>query len=37
MTTQDWWRHIASLGVDAVWISPFFPSPMKDGGYDISD
>jgi len=29
--------YIASLGVDAVWISPFFPSPMKDGGYDISD
>ena len=29
--------HIASLGVDAVWISPFFPSPMKDFGYDVSD
>ncbi|WP_108259735.1 alpha-amylase family glycosyl hydrolase [Mangrovicoccus ximenensis] len=28
--------HIASLGVDAVWISPFFPSPMKDFGYDVS-
>lgn len=26
-----------SLGVDAVWISPFFKSPMKDFGYDISD
>lgn len=26
-----------SLGVDAVWISPFFSSPMKDFGYDISD
>ena len=25
------------LGVDALWISPFFPSPMKDFGYDISD
>jgi alpha-glucosidase len=25
------------LGVDAVWLSPFYPSPMKDGGYDISD
>jgi len=30
-------EYIASLGVDAVWISPFFKSPMKDFGYDISD
>ncbi|MDO5706278.1 MAG: alpha-amylase family glycosyl hydrolase [Paracoccus sp. (in: a-proteobacteria)] len=29
--------HIAGLGVDAVWISPFFTSPMKDFGYDVSD
>jgi alpha-glucosidase len=29
--------HIASMGVDAVWISPFFTSPMKDYGYDVSD
>jgi len=29
--------YIASLGVDIVWISPFFKSPMKDFGYDISD
>ena len=29
--------HIASLGADAVWISPFFPSPMKDFGYDVSN
>ncbi|MFD2175511.1 alpha-glucosidase [Rhodobacter lacus] len=29
--------HVASLGADAVWISPFFTSPMKDFGYDISD
>lgn len=29
--------YIADLGVDAVWISPFFRSPMKDGGYDVSD
>jgi alpha-glucosidase len=29
--------HIASLGVDAVWLSPFFTSPMKDFGYDVSD
>lgn len=29
--------YIASLGVDAIWISPFFKSPMNDFGYDISD
>lgn len=29
--------YIASLGVDAIWVSPFFKSPMKDFGYDISD
>ena len=29
--------HVASLGVDAIWLSPFFPSPMKDFGYDIAD
>ena len=29
--------HVASLGVDAIWLSPFFPSPMADFGYDISD
>lgn len=29
--------YVASLGVDAVWISPFFRSPMKDFGYDISN
>ena len=29
--------YIASLGVDAIWISPFFMSPMKDFGYDVSD
>lgn len=29
--------HIASLGVDAVWLSPIFTSPMKDMGYDVSD
>ncbi|MGH1456991.1 MAG: alpha-amylase family glycosyl hydrolase [Alphaproteobacteria bacterium] len=30
-------EYVASLGVDAIWISPFFKSPMKDFGYDISD
>lgn len=29
--------YINSLGVDAIWISPFFKSPMNDFGYDISD
>ncbi|GAM97482.1 maltodextrin glucosidase [alpha proteobacterium U9-1i] len=29
--------HIAELGCDAVWLSPFFRSPMKDYGYDVSD
>ncbi|WP_221585938.1 glycoside hydrolase family 13 protein [Microbacterium sp. G2-8] len=29
--------HLADLGVDAVWFSPFMPSPQKDAGYDISD
>ncbi|WP_353645789.1 alpha-glucosidase family protein [Mesorhizobium sp. WSM2239] len=29
--------YIASLGADAIWISPFFKSPMKDFGYDVSD
>jgi len=29
--------YLKRLGVGAVWISPFFPSPMKDFGYDISD
>ncbi|MGH8249666.1 MAG: alpha-amylase family glycosyl hydrolase, partial [Steroidobacteraceae bacterium] len=28
--------YIASLGVDAIWLSPFFRSPMKDFGYDVS-
>lgn len=29
--------YVASLGVDGIWISPFFPSPMRDFGYDVSD
>ena len=29
--------YIAGLGVDIVWISPFFTSPMKDFGYDVAD
>ncbi len=30
-------EYIADLGVDGLWISPFFPSPMRDFGYDVSD
>ncbi|WP_337266129.1 beta-galactosidase BglA [Oryzifoliimicrobium ureilyticus] len=29
--------HVASLGADAIWISPFFTSPMRDFGYDVAD
>jgi alpha-glucosidase len=29
--------HVASLGVDAIWLSPIFPSPMADFGYDVAD
>jgi len=29
--------HVASLGVDAIWLSPFFLSPMRDFGYDVAD
>ncbi|MGA0298773.1 MAG: glycoside hydrolase family 13 protein [Ilumatobacteraceae bacterium] len=29
--------HLATLGVDAIWISPWYPSPLLDGGYDVVD
>jgi alpha-glucosidase len=29
--------HVASLGVDGVWLSPFFTTPLKDFGYDVAD
>src|SRR3954469_23147059 len=29
--------YLRDLGVDAIWLSPIFPSPMADFGYDISD
>ncbi|WP_181707730.1 alpha-glucosidase family protein [Chthonobacter rhizosphaerae] len=29
--------YVADLGVDAIWLSPFFTSPMRDFGYDVSD
>ena len=30
-------NYVAELGVDAIWISPFYTSPMRDFGYDVSD
>ncbi|CAN5858066.1 alpha-amylase family glycosyl hydrolase [soil metagenome] len=30
-------EYLAWLGVDAIWLSPFYPSPMKDFGYDVAD
>ena len=30
-------EHVASLGVDAIWLSPIFTSPMADMGYDVSN
>jgi len=29
--------YLASLGVDAIWLTPFYRSPMADGGYDVAD
>ena len=29
--------HLASLGVDAIWINPWYPSPLADSGYDVAD
>ena len=29
--------HVADLGADAIWLSPFYPSPMDDMGYDVAD
>jgi alpha-glucosidase len=30
-------RYLAELGVDAVWVNPWYPSPMADAGYDVAD
>ncbi|MEU4527011.1 glycoside hydrolase family 13 protein [Micromonospora ureilytica] len=30
-------HHLSALGVDAIWFSPWYPSPMADAGYDVSD
>jgi len=29
--------YVAALGVDAIWVTPFYPSPMADSGYDVAD
>ena len=29
--------YVAALGVDAIWLTPFYPSPMVDAGYDVAD
>src|ERR671939_130711 len=29
--------YVQSLGVDCLWLLPFYPSPLKDDGYDIAD
>jgi alpha-glucosidase len=29
--------YLRSLGVDAIWVTPWYPSPMRDGGYDVAD
>ncbi len=29
--------HLVELGVDALWLSPIYPSPGRDVGYDVSD
>lgn len=29
--------YLRSLGVDALWLNPWYPSPLRDGGYDVSD
>src|SRR3954469_6946579 len=29
--------YLADLGVDAIWLNPFYPSPLADGGYDVAD
>lgn len=29
--------YVSALGVDAIWVTPWFPSPLADGGYDVTD
>ena len=30
-------EYLSDLGVDAVWLTPFYPSELADGGYDVAD
>ena len=34
---QNRLRYLRWLGVDAIWLTPIYPSPLRDGGYDITD
>ncbi|MFB9908391.1 glycoside hydrolase family 13 protein [Allokutzneria oryzae] len=34
---RDRLPYLAELGIDAIWFNPWYPSPMADGGYDVSD
>ena len=34
---RDRLDYLAELGIDAIWISPIYPSPMADFGYDVAD
>jgi alpha-glucosidase len=34
---RDRLGYLASLGVDAIWVNPWYPSPQADGGYDVAD
>ncbi|MGO5359744.1 MULTISPECIES: alpha-amylase family glycosyl hydrolase [unclassified Collinsella] len=29
--------YLERLGIEAIWLSPFYPSPLVDGGYDVAD
>ncbi|MCW2864737.1 MAG: hypothetical protein JWP48_6445, partial [Actinoallomurus sp.] len=29
--------YLSDLGIDAIWLNPWYPSPMSDGGYDVAD
>ena len=29
--------YLVDLGIDAIWLLPFFPSPLRDDGYDVAD
>ena len=34
---RDRLSYLADLGIDAIWINPWYPSPMADAGYDVID